>query len=322
MHVELVTAAAAQAGNAQRLPHGRRLLEFTPLSTIGDGEVIDGLHMRRFAEVLNSGDEALGARVEQMPRLWLVILLTPGHRLGVLFLGEARCLAEAYEPWKRGSICVRALRSADLCRADGLTRGIPIAHNAGEDTVELSPVPQPVPAHHGHTHGPEAPAEEGHQPQLDLGEVAAATKHARAYGERLNHVEVGPRDMVGHDDRRLTRGQFIAGVADISAIEAHEDELDPCPDDGSDAGRGVVDQARAKQAQRQNGREGDVGDEEGQEPGQRQRDAAEVGEACRPRRHGSHDREQPTDEKADNGTARPQDGLQAPMSIWIPWVIV
>lgn len=92
----------AQSRNAQRVPHGRRLLELIA-STVKDGQVVHSLDMRCPAEVLDRGDEALGAGIQEMHGMGPIRLLAPCLRLLVFPLAEASGLAEANEPYITGS---------------------------------------------------------------------------------------------------------------------------------------------------------------------------------------------------------------------------
>ena len=152
-------------------------------------------------------------------------------------------------------------------------------HSPRKDTIKLSPVLEPVPAHHGHAHRPQAPAQKGHHAKLLLGKVAAAAKHAGAHGQGLDHVKVAPADVIGNDNGRLALGQrVIAGDVDAGSIGAGEDLLDKRPDAGGDGGGDVVYSAREEELEREEGREGDVGGEEVEDKGDSESSAAEVGE--------------------------------------------
>lgn len=127
-----------------------------------------------------------------------------------------------------------------------LTSWKPPGNEPGKGTVEPRFVLSPATAHHGHTHGPETPAKEGHEPQLALGEVAAPAQHARAYCQGLDHIEVRPRPVIGDDNGRFAGGQLIAGTDNPGAIDSLEDELKPRPHRAGQARREVVDELGSK----------------------------------------------------------------------------
>lgn len=96
--MKCVAGLLAQARDAQGVPHGRHLLEITA-SPVQDGHVVHSLDVWCLAEVLDRGDEALGAGIQEMHGMGAVGLLTPCQRLLILMLAEASGLAEADEPY-------------------------------------------------------------------------------------------------------------------------------------------------------------------------------------------------------------------------------
>lgn len=99
MHLKLITLDGTQARRAQRRPKGRRGLPLRAL-LVGDGDVVDGLDVRgALADLLHRGDEALGARVQQVLRLRAALARAKGRGLGVLGGREARGFAEGDEPY-------------------------------------------------------------------------------------------------------------------------------------------------------------------------------------------------------------------------------
>lgn len=97
MHLEPVPSGPAEPAGPDGVPEGRGGLE-PAAAAVGDGEVVDGLDMGSVAHVLDGGDEALCARVEQVLGLGPAVGLAPLLHLSVLLRREARRLAEGDEP--------------------------------------------------------------------------------------------------------------------------------------------------------------------------------------------------------------------------------
>lgn len=143
----------------------------------------------------------------------------------------------------------------------------PLSHgDASKDTVQLLLVLRPFPAHHGHTHSPDAPAQQRYPSQLNFGKPAAASKHACSDRQRLDHIKVRPAHMVGDDDGRLPLWQDITRHRDLPPVEDLEDALDPAPIGEGHKGRGVVDPIRKKVTDWQEDGEDQVHDDQVEGP--------------------------------------------------------
>lgn len=98
VHLEPVPAGpATETAEADGVPEGRSGQKLAP-AVVGDGQVINGLDVGGPAHVLDGGDEALCARVEQVTGLWTVVGHTPLLHFVLLLRREARGLAEGDEP--------------------------------------------------------------------------------------------------------------------------------------------------------------------------------------------------------------------------------
>lgn len=114
MHFEAVAAGpVTETSEADGVPKGRSCQKLAPVA-VGDGQVVDGLDLGSAAHVLDGGDEALCARVEQVTGLGPVGSIAPFLHFAMLLRCEARGLAEGDEPgWES------------------------VAGDAGEDTIEF-----------------------------------------------------------------------------------------------------------------------------------------------------------------------------------------
>ncbi len=149
--------------------------------------------------------------------------------------------------------------------------------DSAEHAVELGLVSHPVPRHQGKSHGPEPPPQERHLLELGFGEPSTAPEHPGPERQRLDHVEVAPADMVGHDDGALALGQRIPGRGDARAVERFKDELDPAPHGEGDARGEMVDGIWEQALDGQKQGEQDIGDQEPDKPWESDKDPAEVG---------------------------------------------
>ena len=127
-----------------------------------------------------------------------------------------------------------------------------------EHTVQLFLILRPLSTHHGHAHGPDAPAQQRHPSQLDLRKPAASAQHTSPNSQRLDHIKIRPANVVGNNDSRLSLWQHITRHGDLPTVENFEDALDPVPIGESDERRGVVDPIREKVTDWQEGGEDQV----------------------------------------------------------------
>lgn len=102
--MELEAGFLAQSRDAQRVPHCRDLLELIA-STIRNGQIVHSLDVWCPAEVLDRGDEALGAGIQQMHGMGPIGLLAPCLRLLIFLLAETSRFAEADEPYTGSTAC-------------------------------------------------------------------------------------------------------------------------------------------------------------------------------------------------------------------------
>lgn len=158
--------------------------------------------------------------------------------------------------------------------------------NAREDTIKLGLVLDPIPTDHGHAHCPETPTQERYSLELALGKIPAVSQHSGTPGHGLNQVEVGPGDMVGHDNSRLGIGQGVARYLNAGSVERLKDELNPCPDGEGQTGRGIVDPSRKEDGKRQKHRNPHVHQQQVQQPWHCDDEAPQEGPGRRVLGHG------------------------------------
>lgn len=120
------------------------------------------------------------------------------------------------------------------------THGPLLLNNPIKHPIHLILIPRPLPADQRHSHGPQPPAQKRHPLELFLRKPAAATQHAGAQGEGLDHVEIRPFDVVADDDGAFAGWERVACDADVGAVLGREDALDVRPDCAGYKGGEVV----------------------------------------------------------------------------------
>lgn len=97
VHLETIALRIAQTWCAQRLPKRRPGLPLITL-LISNGQVVYSLDVGGFANLLNGGDEAFCAWVEEVLRLRAAFDGAEGLGVSILFGGEARSFTEGDKP--------------------------------------------------------------------------------------------------------------------------------------------------------------------------------------------------------------------------------
>lgn len=69
-----------------------------------------------------------------------------------------------------------------------------------KDSIKLLLILHPLPTDHRHAHCPNSPIQQRHPPQFNLGAPPASSQHTCSCLKGLNHVEIGPADMIGYYD--------------------------------------------------------------------------------------------------------------------------
>ena len=101
-------------------------------------------------------------------------------------------------------------------------RPLPFEHSA-KDSVDFFLVRCPVPAYQRHVHCPESPAQERNISELPLRKPSASSEHSGPDSKLLDHVEVGPFDMIGDNDRRFIFGELVdSRDGDFGAVDSCE----------------------------------------------------------------------------------------------------
>jgi len=190
-------------------------------------------------------------------------------------IGTPSCLSSSTHRWEE--------RAREIERERLTGWPLPL-RDARKHAIQLCLVLGPLATHHGHAHGPDAPAEQWHPSQLDLGKPATSTQHAGLDGEGLDHVEVSPAYVVGDDDGGLPGREVVAGHGDLAAIEV-EDQLDPFPDGRGDEGRGIVDGVGEEVADWEEQGQDHVHEHQTEGPWDDDEEASQSGEGVGPGRH-------------------------------------
>lgn len=93
MYMKFISSLPAQVPATQRLPYRWRFQEFVSVA-VGDGHVIYGFDVCRFAQVLHGGYEAFRSWVEEVFGEGAVVFFAPFFGDFVLFGGISCCFAE------------------------------------------------------------------------------------------------------------------------------------------------------------------------------------------------------------------------------------
>lgn len=94
----------------------------------------------------------------------------------------------------------------------------------------------------------------------------------------MDHVEIGPADMIRNYNGRFPFRKLIPGHGDLAAIENFENALDPIPIGKCDERRGIVDGVRKEEAEGEENGEDQVHDDEVESPWYNDDETAKGGE--------------------------------------------
>lgn len=115
MHLETIALRITQAWCTQGLPKRRPGLPLITL-LIGDGQVVYCLDVRRFANLLDGGNETFCTWVEEMLRLRAAFDGAEGLRVSILLGGEAGSFTEGDKPDWKTRMCYAMKYASKLAR--------------------------------------------------------------------------------------------------------------------------------------------------------------------------------------------------------------